>query len=42
MSRQTTRIEDLEAALVYRAEVLADEYLNGAERARGQIIEEAA
>lgn len=41
MSRQTTRIEDLEAALVYRAEVLADEYLNGAERARGQIIEEA-
>lgn len=42
MSRQTTRIEDLEAALIYRAEVLADEYLNGAGRARGQIIEEAA
>ncbi|HSD60612.1 MAG TPA: V-type ATP synthase subunit E family protein [Burkholderiales bacterium] len=41
MSRQTTRIEDLEAALIYRAEVLADEYLNGAERARGQIVEEA-
>lgn len=41
MSRQTTRIEDLEEALIYRAEVLADEYLNGAERARGQIVEEA-
>ncbi len=42
MSRQTTRIEDLEQALIYRAEVLADEYLNGAERARGQIVEEAS
>jgi V/A-type H+-transporting ATPase subunit E len=42
VSNQTTRIEDLEAALIYRAEVLADEYLNGAERARGQIVEEAS
>jgi V/A-type H+-transporting ATPase subunit E len=42
VNRQTTRIEDLEAALIYRAETLADEYLNGAQRARGQIIEEAA
>ncbi len=41
MNQQTTRIEDLEAALVFRAEALADEYLNGAERLRGQLLEEA-
>jgi V/A-type H+/Na+-transporting ATPase subunit E len=41
MNGQTTRIEDLEAALMYRAKVLADEYLNSAERARSQIAEDA-
>lgn len=41
MNQQTTRIEDLESALLFRAEALADEYLNGAERLRGQIIEDA-
>ncbi|HEX6827358.1 MAG TPA: V-type ATP synthase subunit E family protein [Burkholderiales bacterium] len=41
MSRETTRVEDLEQALLDRAEVLAGEFLSGAERARGQIIEEA-
>lgn len=41
MTQQTTRIEDLESALVFRAEALADEYLNGAERLRGQILEDA-
>jgi V/A-type H+-transporting ATPase subunit E len=41
VNQQTTRIEDLESALLFRAEALADEYLNGAERLRGQIIEDA-
>jgi len=41
VNRETARVEDLEQALLDRAEALAEEYLNGAERARGQIIEEA-
>jgi V/A-type H+/Na+-transporting ATPase subunit E len=41
VTKQATRIEDLEAALLYRAEVLAGEYLNGAEQARSQLVENA-
>lgn len=41
MTKQATRIEDLEAALLYRAEVLAGEYLNSAEQARNQLVENA-